>query len=466
MRVRHFLLAILLFIYSVSSAQTIRSQAAFRALQTANSLLEAKQYEAAEEYFNSGLKKAKDGRDAYCEAFANEGLGNLYTKLDQPEKAAEHYKTAIKLYKNQKLNVVAGIVESLLKSVQGVGDMYAGIEIGAKGVKLSVIDVQLSKDREYGYTLKMDTAINTDAASLSYQSEKETSDALAVLLDIINNKFKIANNRIFIVVSSGLKQELDKYNKVNYFEEVIRPKGMNAAIKITSITPDQEAELSMLGIVPQNSRFTAGQLDIGSGNTKGGYFTDGKLFKPITFSLGTKSFQRLIESTSKGDVNNLVTTGEFLWNDSISKPVIRELVDKREIKLKNTLYLSGGIVWAMVSLLHPESIKNNYVEISATDVLQFRKDVVTNFEKLAQPNLSSITDPEELKKAQNNINRVLKTFDQKAMVSGAVWLNHLIAEISTINPTKKMIYPKYGYVGWISGYIIKKVTQQYVGLVK
>ena len=26
---------------------------------------------------------------------------------------------------------------------------------------------------------------------------------------------------------------------------------------------------------------------------------------------------------------------------------------------------------------------------------------------------------------------------------------------------KKFIYPRYGYVGWISGYIIKKVTHQY-----
>lgn len=466
MRFKNFLLVILLFISSIVSAQTIRSQAAFRMLQTANSLLEAKQYEAAEEYFNSGLKKAKENRDTYCEAFANEGLGNLYTKIDQPLKAAENYKTAIKLYKSQKLNVVADIVESLLKSVQGVGDLYAGIEIGAKGVKMSVIDVQLSKDREYGYTLKMDTAINTDAASLSYQSEKETSDALSVLLDIINSRFKLAPNRIYVVVSSGLKQELDKYNKVEYFESVIRPKKMDAKIKIVSITPEQEAELSMLGIVPQNSRFTAGQLDIGSGNTKGGYFTADKVFKPITFSLGTKSFQRLIEATSKGDVSNLVTTAEFLWNDSISRPVIKELVDKREIKLKNTVYLSGGIVWAMVSLLHPESINNNYVEISLNDVIKFRKEVVTNFEKLAQPDMTSISNPDDLKKSQSNINRVLKTYDQKAMAAGAVWLNHLIGEITTINPAKKIVFPKYGYVGWISGYIIKKVTQQYVGLVK
>ena len=123
MKFRYFLLGLLLFAGTMVSAQTIRSQAAFRLLQTANSLLEAKQYEAAEEYFNSGLTKAKQNRDKYCEAFANEGLGNLYTKIEQSDKAITHYKTAVKLYKDQKLNVVANIVETLLKSVQGVGDI-------------------------------------------------------------------------------------------------------------------------------------------------------------------------------------------------------------------------------------------------------------------------------------------------------------------------------------------------------
>ncbi|MES2430815.1 MAG: tetratricopeptide repeat protein [Bacteroidota bacterium] len=467
MKIRYLLVIILLFTNSFLFAQTVRSQAAFRLLQTANTLLEAKQYEAAEEYYKSGLNKAKQNADTYCEAFANEGLGNLYTKIDQPQAAITHYTTAVKLYRKQKLNVIANVVESLLKSVQGVGDLYAGIEIGAKGVKMSVIDVKMSKDRDYDYTLKMDTAINTDAASLSYQSEKETMDALALLMDIINTRYKVAPNKTYIVVSSGLKQELDKYNKVEYFENVIRPKGLKTEIKITHITPEQEAELSMLGIVPQRNRFTAGQLDIGSGNTKGGYFGGGtKNFVPINFSLGTKSFQRLIEATSKGDINNFVKTGEFLWNDSLSAPVIRELVYKREIKLKDIIYLSGGIVWATVSLQHPETINSNYVEITAKDIADFRKRIVADYDKTVQPTFASMNDSVEIKAAEKNINRVLKTFDQKALTAGVIWLDHLVQEIVTVNPNKKFIYPKYGYVGWISGFIIKKVTQQYVGLVK
>jgi len=241
---------------------------------------------------------------------------------------------------------------------------------------------------------------------------------------------------------------------------------MDAAIKITAITPEQEAELSVLGIIPQSVRFTAGQIDVGSGNTKGGYFTSAKVFMPVTFPWGTKSFQRLIESATKSDISNFSITAEQLWNDSLSRSVIKEFVDRREIKLKDMVYLSGGIVWAIVSLQHPEKVNENYVEITPEEIAAFRKDVVVNYDKLIQPDLTKIVQPEGAKAAAKNIGRVLKTFDQKALTAGSIWLNHLIQEVTTINPSKKIIYPKYGYVGWISGYIIKKVTQQYVGLVK
>jgi hypothetical protein len=458
---------ITLFSCSTLQAQVVKNQATYRMLQTANSLVEAKQFEAAEEYYNTGLAKAKQNGDVYLEAFANEGLGNLYTKTDRTEKAIGHYQIAIKLYRRQKLPVVANIVESLLKSVQGIGDLYAGIEVGAKGVKLTVIDVKLSKDREYGYTLKMDTAINTDAASLSYQSEKETSNTIALLLEIIKTRYASINgNKIFIVISSGLKQELDKFEKTDYFTTVIRPKKMDPAIKVTYITPEQEAELSMLGIVPEKYRFTAGQLDVGSGNTKGGFFNAKKVFVPFTYPLGTKSFQRFIEPAGQMDITTFVKIAEQYWMDSLSKPVIKEFVNSREIKLKDMVYLSGGIVWSIVSLRHPESVNDNFVEISASEIDEFRQLIVSDYEKATHVSFSGISNADDSKAATKNIGRVLKTFDQKAMIAGAVWLNHLVQEMTSINPNKKFIFSKYAYVGWISGFIIKKVTQQYVGLVK
>lgn len=164
---KKFLLLCLLLAGSVVYAQKIKNQATFRILKTATTLMEAQQFEAAEEFFKKGLANAVTEKDVYCQAFANEGLGNYYAKTEQPELAATYYKKAITLYRAQGLKLIANVVENLLKSVQGIGDLYAGIEVGAKGIKMSVIEVTLNKDRQYDYSLKLDTSINTDAASLS-----------------------------------------------------------------------------------------------------------------------------------------------------------------------------------------------------------------------------------------------------------------------------------------------------------
>ncbi len=465
MSLKRILIIIILFAGTTASAQKIKNQATYRMLQTANTLMEAQQFEAAEEFLKKGLSKAIETGDIYCQAFANQGLGTLYAKLDQPEMAAPAYRQAIYLYRNQKQDVIANVVESLLKSVQGIGDTYAGVEIGAKGIKLTVIDVKLSKDREYDYTLKGDTAINTDAAALSYQSEKETSDAISMLYNIIRTRYQVPVKRIHIVISSGLKQELDKYDKVEYFANIVRPKELDSSIRIAYITPQQESELSLLGIVPQKQRFITNQFDIGSGNTKGGYFNAYRTFIPVTFPLGTKSFQRLIESKTHGDINDYKKTAEQIWKDSLSTIVSAELEVKTDFRTRDVMYLSGGIVWAIASLMHPQTVNNNYVELSSQDISDFRRLVFSNYSEAIQPNLTLISNPDVAQASRKNIVRVLNTFDQKALIAGTIWLDELVKQINYINPSKKFVYPKYAYIGWISGYIIKKVTQQYTGLV-
>src|SRR5262245_60142794 len=94
------LIACLFFVYHIAEAQNIKSQATFRMLKTATTLMEAQQFEASEEFFKKGLEKAKSNYDAYCQAFAHEGLGNLYSKMDRSELAISNYKSAVRIYRS------------------------------------------------------------------------------------------------------------------------------------------------------------------------------------------------------------------------------------------------------------------------------------------------------------------------------------------------------------------------------
>lgn len=466
MRIKKLLysLLIVLVIYIPAHAQSNKTLPTSRILKTATSLMEAQQYDAALEYFQKGLKQAKIDNEAYNQAQAYEGLGNLYSKTNQPALAVESYQKAIKLYRSQGLDVIANVLETMAKGVQGIGELYAGVEIGGKGIKLSIIELKISKTGENDYSLKMDTSINTDAAQLSYQSEKETFDAVTVFYDIIKKRYQIPAQHTHIVISSGLKQELDKYNKVEYFANVVRPKELDPKIKISYVTAVQESELSFKGIVPQKNKLTANQLDVGSGNTKGGYFDAHNNFVPVTFPLGTKSFQRLVESKTSGPIDDFHDAAEKIVADSLGRVMVYEFLNKRDFKSRDLVYLSGGIVWAIASLMHPEMINENYVDLTQKDITNFRSLIYTDYHNLIKPELVKTMKPEDANATIKNINRVVNTYDQKALLAGAIWLDELIQQVNTVNPGKKLVFPRYAYVGWISGYILDKINKQYSGL--
>jgi len=360
------------------------------------------------------------------------------------------------------MNVIADVVTTLKKSVQGIGDLYAGVEIGAKGTQLSTIEMKLSNG-ENDYALKLDTAINTNAAELSYQSEKETFDAITIFYDIIKKRFQVPASKTYIVISSGLKQDLDKYNKVEYFANIVRPKYLDSAIRIRYVTADEEAQLSFKGIVPQMNRLSANQLDVGSGNTKGGYINGNRTFIPVTYPLGTKSFQRLVESKSSHNLSldEFKAAAEKLVVDSVGRTIIYQLNDKKDFKSKDIVYLSGGIVWCIASLMHPELIRQNQVELTAQDISQFRQLVYTDYSDLIKPDLSKTMNADDAAASLANINRATGTYDQKALLSGAILLDELIRQVNSLNPNKKFIFPRLAYVGWISGYILDKTSKQY-----
>jgi hypothetical protein len=172
-----------------------------------------------------------------------------------------------------------------------------------------------------------------------------------------------------------------------------------------------------------------------------------------------------VDARENGDISHFTYAAEKLWKDSIAAILDKEFIDKSDIKSKDVVYLSGGIVWALTSYLYPQDAKKSYVEISARDISDFRNMVLNRYDQLSKPpSLFTISNAETAELAKKNINRVYKTYDQRALTTGAIILDELVKRVNANNPNQKFIYPRYGYVGWISGYIIKKVTHQYTAM--
>ena len=136
-------------------------------------------------------------------------------------------------------------------------------------------------------------------------------------------------------------------------------------------------------------------------------------------------------------------------------------MDKQDFKSHDGIDLFGDIAWAIASLIYPELIRQNHVELTQADISAFRSLIYSAYDDLSKPDLRKKLNPADAAASYANIKRVVNTDDQKALLSGAIRLDEPVQQLNTVNPFKKFIYPRYAYVGWISGYIIDKISKQY-----
>lgn len=172
--------------------------------------------------------------------------------------------------------------------------LYAGIDVGSKGVKLSVLEIGKNAKKSGSFNVLKDTAINTDFISFTQPTFQATLNSLYILYSSAIKQYHIPVERIFIVFSSGVKTQAEKENKFSWIKELsdsfrLLIREPNKQLSVIDVI--EEARLSHLGIIPETKRYTTFLIDIGSGNTKGGYFPNGntKDLKLFQLTWGTKS---------------------------------------------------------------------------------------------------------------------------------------------------------------------------------
>ncbi|MEP6749779.1 MAG: tetratricopeptide repeat protein [Bacteroidota bacterium] len=435
---------------------------ALRYMKLGNTLREAQQYDLSEKYLRQSLEILTQQGDKYWQAATYENMGLLYKDEDKPDDAARYFNKALAIYRQLKMSLSEKALEQLLTGAEGKEQSYAGIEIGAKGVKLSILSVQLNSSGEVEYVLKADSSVNPEPAALTAQSTQETADALKKFIDIAKTKYSIGDDKIYVVISSGLKAELDKKNKSNDFIKAITPFAAPLSFSIKSVSSAEEAELAVLGTVPPKRRYTTSLIDVGSSKTNGGYFMDAsQSFDAIYLPVGTKSFVSMIKSKSPSNMIEFANTAESLWKDSLAQTVRDEMGRRAGLRNRSSTYLGGGVVWCIATYLYPEKVDDNYVELTPEDIRRFRSMVVSNYTKAIQPDISNISKESLMMDARKTISRAQNTYDQQSLIAGAVWIDGLMKELNTTQPVKRFFFSKYAYVGWISGYISRAVAEDY-----
>ena len=344
-------------------------------------------------------------------------------------------------------------------------DLYGGIEVGAKGIKSVVIRVS---NGEEGYNIKIvntevinTTLVQTKDGKFTPEALKETGQVVQRFYQRMQREFHVSPRHIHIVGGSGLIGD----NREDLIEEVKNRTGQD----ISFLDVDSEVQLAIAGTIPRryqvgqvwyDNRSTSILIDIGSGNTKGGYQqlkqgATGKVdYDYVTWGIpkGTVTFTNDVNK-SAGDTasyQTFVRNAQTLGNSSL-RPLIRsEVSQKLGLFNRKKVYLSGGIIWSMVTLLHPGD-RGAFVTVTLDDINTFYNRATTNPDTLLIPDLSRISDQAIKREAEREIESVRNTFTPKNLIAGAEVLKAVASELNF--SSKSLTFARFGYLSWILSYV-------------
>jgi hypothetical protein len=357
--------------------------------------------------------------------------------------------------------------QNSFKTKYNNSSVYTGIEVGSKGVKMSILEIGKNAQSSGAFNVLKDTSVNSDFISFSEPTFHATLEGLYGLYTTALKQYNIPSKRIFTVVSSGVKMQAEKDEKTSWVSSLVdsfRLKINEPERQVEVVDVMKEAVLSHLGIVPDSRRYTTFLIDIGSGNTKGGFFPDGNTnnFKLFQLNWGTKSTTNATEKRCADD-NSLINFNKQLYRvlaGAENTEITYAVNASGAYPLSDNIAVSGGIAWAVATLMHPELTDNSVISVSFDEVEKFNERLFSNFDALSPDFLSgNINIRSEREAAIKEVKRVQQVFDQKALLSGTGLLLKIMRQFSSAFETKQFFLIKNGQVGWISAYVDQTVSK-------
>src|SRR6187549_1362453 len=111
--------------------------------------------------------------------------------------------------------------QNSLKLKYNNSTVYTGIEVGSKGVKMSMVELGKNAQSNGSFNILKDTSVNTDFISFNEPTFSATLNALCGLYATAQKDYKIPDKRIFTAISSGVKMQAEKDQKTEWINKLI-----------------------------------------------------------------------------------------------------------------------------------------------------------------------------------------------------------------------------------------------------
>jgi hypothetical protein len=347
--------------------------------------------------------------------------------------------------------------------------VYAGIEVGSKGVKMSLVEIGRNARKNGHFRMLKDTTVNTDFISFTAGSYHATAAGLWHLYQAAVKEYKIPSEKVFVAVSSGVKIQAEKENKTTWINRLVdsfKTSINEPARTINRMDVTEEARLSHLGIIPDAKRFNTFLIDIGSGNTKGGYFPvdgDTKMLRLFQLTWGTKSISNAVDKRCEEDrsIPNYKKQLYRVLEGTPSSEIVYAVNASGAYAMSDNIVFSGGIAWSLSTLMYPELVDNSVVPTTYDEVLKFSEKLAKQYAAFSDVELTRnlATDANGKAAAIKEIKEVHSVFDQRSLMSGVGLLLKIMRQFEGVEDKKQFYLVKNGHVGWISAYVDQSVAQ-------
>jgi hypothetical protein len=343
-------------------------------------------------------------------------------------------------------------------------ELHGGIEIGSKSIKAIVIQIAESSGR---VNIVSTEVINNKLAL--YKDRNLTDEAIINIAQLIDTLYKgmqqeqqILSEQIHIIICSDLTAD----NIGELTKTITAKTGKN----VTLLDMQSEASLSIAGTIPRryqdratwfDNRGMSVLIDVGSGNIKGGYqqiriLPKGKpenVFFTFGIPQGTMRFSDDVEKEAGegSDIKKFAGHARIMSDKSVREPLQRELERRPGLINRKKVYLNGGIVWAMVTLLYPQD-RQPLVPITTRDIDNFYTRAVIDPEGLLRPNLSQIRTKQARMEAENDLALLKSTFTPEDLVAGAEILRN-VAIVFNLGKDREILFARFSNLSLLLSYI-------------
>jgi hypothetical protein len=342
--------------------------------------------------------------------------------------------------------------------------LHGGIEISPRAVR--AIALRISNGEEglnikilYSNTATIDTPYPSNG-KLTLEYIHNVAKIVQTYLETMNNEHRIPLNQIYVIGIADLVTQ----NPDDLKNEIYGRTGKT----INFLNAEAEIQLGIAGVIPRryqlnkkwyDNRGISSLIDLGITTTKGGYQQlkqsdsgrPGYDFSTWDISKGVITFADEVNK-AVGDNADYKTYAKHAaaMSGSFKEQIRTEVIRKPGILTRKKLYLTGGIVSAMMTLMHGDD-QRTYIPITLDDINAFHDRAVADPESLFSQELSRIRDEklrDELRKAHE---AVRQTFTPKTLIAGAELLRALAAELNLWD--KRVLYPRHSQLARILSYV-------------